>query len=251
MTSLTFRILLVEPLFSGNVGSVARVMKNFGFHELVLMNPCELDEKARWMSVHAHEIIENARIEFSLKDALAGSNIIVGMTGLPGKTDNKHMRLPAISPRKLKDKLTGKSGIVTLIFGREDHGLNNEELECCDIIVTIPTSEEYASMNLSHAVGVVLYELSDIESGDTYFAHHSDIELLYGHLDDVLTEIEYKEYKIGKTQLMLHRILGRAELTGREVQTLRGLLRRIQWKMNKLRGEDGESGDDEDELDGK
>ncbi len=230
---LTFRIVLVEPLYSGNTGSVARVMKNFGFSELILLNPCELDAQARVMSMHAYHIIEKARIEFTLEKALLGSNIIVGMTGIPGKTDNKHMRMPALSPRKLKEKLTGKSGIVSLVFGREDRGLLNEELELCDIIVNIPTSNEYPSMNLSHAVAVVLYELSDVESDKDYMAPHFDLELLYEHIEEVLSDIEYKEHKEDKTKLMLRRILGRAELTGREVQTLRGVLRRIQWKLKK------------------
>ncbi len=228
---LTFRIILVEPLHSGNVGSVARVMKNFGFKELVLLNPCVLDAPARIMSVHAYDVIENARIEFSLKDAVAGSNIIVGTTGLAGKTENEHMRLPAFSPSQLREKLTGKTGVVSLLFGRENDGLRNEELELCDIIVNIPTSPEYPSMNLSHAVAVILYELSDVSSGTTYLADHFDIELLYEHIEDVLQDIDYKEYKKDKTKLMLQRILGRAELTGREVQTLRGVLRRIQWKL--------------------
>ena len=234
MVQLSFRVILVEPLYGGNVGSVARVMKNFGFPDLVLLSPCELDMKARVMAVHAYDIIENAKIEFSLRDAVKGSNIVVGMTGNPGKTDNKHMRLPALTPRRLKEKLTGSGGIISLVFGREDRGLENEELEMCDIIVNIPTSPEYPSMNLSHAVSVVLYELSDITGGTTYLADHSDIELLYEHIDEVLDDVEYKEHKEDKTKLMLRRILGRAELTGREVQTLRGVLRRIQWKLNKL-----------------
>ncbi len=237
---LTFRIVLVNPLYSGNVGSVARVMKNFGFDELVLLNPCELDSAARIMSVHAYDIIENARIEFSLKDAVYGSNIIVGMTGVPGKTDREHVRTPALTPGKLREKLAGKSGMVSLLFGKEDEGLLNEELRMCDIIVNIPTSEVYPSMNLSHAVAVILYELSDVEGGREYLADHFDIELLYEHIDEVLDDIEYKEHKEDKTKLMLRRILGRAELTGREVQTLRGVLRRIQWKLNT--GEYGKSG---------
>jgi tRNA/rRNA methyltransferase len=236
---LTFRIVLVEPLYSGNVGSVARVMKNFGFSELVLLSPCEIDMPARVMSVHAYDVIENARIEFSLNDALKGSNIIVGMTGLPGKTDNKHFRIPAYSPRQLKEKLAGNNGVISLVFGREDAGLRNEELELCDIIVNIPTSQVYQSMNLSHAVAVVLYELSDIKAGERYIADHFDIELLYDHIDEVLDDIEYKEHKEDKTKLMLSRILGRAELTAREVQTLRGILRRIQWKIRT--GEYGKS----------
>lgn len=231
MSSLTFRTVLVEPLYSGNVGSVARVMKNFGFDELILLNPCELDKDARLMSVHAYDIIENARIEFYLSDAVKGSNIIVGMTGLPGKTDNKHMRMPVISPHKLKEKLAGKSGVISLLFGREDDGLRNEELELCDMIVNIPTTPVYPSMNLSHAVAVVLYELSDVKGETNYLADHFDIELLYEHIDEVLNDIEYKEHKEDKTRLMLRRIFGRAELTGREVQTLRGILRRIQWKL--------------------
>ena len=235
MSLLTFQIVLVEPLFSGNVGSVARVMKNFDFSELVLINPCELDMPARVMAVHAYDIIENARIEFSIEDAVKGSNMVVGLTGLPGKTDKEHMRIPAYSPQGLKEKLTGKSGVVSLIFGREDHGLMNEELQMCDIVVNIPTSQIYPSMNLSHAVAVVLYELSDIKTGEIHLAEHFDLELLYEHIDDVLFDIEYKEYKEDKTKLMLRRILGRAELTGREVQTLRGVLRRIQWKLNKLK----------------
>lgn len=234
-----FRVVLVEPLYSGNVGSVARVMKNFGFEELVLLNPCELDMPAQVMSVHAYDIIEKARIEFTLNDALKGSNVIIGMTGLPGKTDNKHFRIPAYSPRQLKHKLAGNNGIVSLVFGREDAGLSNEELEMCDIIVNIPTSPVYSSMNLSHAVSVVLYELSNIEGGERYLADHFDIELLYEHIYEVLDDIEYKEHKEDKTKLMLRRILGRAELTSREVQTLRGILRRIQWKLRT--GEYGKS----------
>lgn len=234
--SLTFRIVLVEPMYSGNIGSVARVMRNFGFNEIVLVNPCELDKKARVMAVHAYDIIENAKIEFSLRDAVKGSNLIVGMTGVEGKTDKEHMRTPALSPEKLKEKLSGKSGRISLLFGRENDGLWNEELELCDLIVNIPTSEEYPSMNLSHAVAVILYELSSVRGGRKYLADHFDVELLYEHIEEVLQDIEYKEHKKDKTELMLQRILGRAELTGREVQTLRGVLRRIQWKLGKEHG---------------
>ena len=233
MSSLTFRIVLVEPLYSGNIGSTARVMKNFGFSELVLLNPCDIDKDARIMSVHAYDVIENATIATTIEEAVKGSSLIIGMTGLPGKTEHEHKRMPALSPRKLREKLKGKSGVVSLLFGREDFGLSNEDLEFCDMVVYIPTSPEYASMNLSHAVSVVLYELSDVEEGETFLAEHFDIELLYEHIGDVLSDIEYKEHKEQKTLLMLQRILGRAELTTREVHTLRGILRRIQMKVVK------------------
>ncbi|MFU8767647.1 MAG: RNA methyltransferase, partial [Candidatus Methanoperedens sp.] len=133
MPSLTFRTVLVEPLYSGNIGSTARVMKNFGFSELVLLNPCEIDRNARIMSVHAYDVIENAMIATTLEGAVEGSNLIIGMTGLPGKTENEHKRMPALSPRKLREKLHRKSGVISLLFGREDDGLTNEELELCDM----------------------------------------------------------------------------------------------------------------------
>lgn len=233
MSSLNFRIVLVEPLYSGNIGSTARVIKNFGFSELVLLNPCDIDKDARIMSVHAYGVIEDALIATTIEEAVEGSNLIIGMTGLPGKTENKHKRMPALPPRKLKEKLEGKSGTVSLLFGREDDGLSNEELELCDMVVYIPTSPEYTSMNLSHAVSVVLYELSDVEGGETFLADHFDIDLLYEHIGDMLDDIDYKEHKGNKTQMMVQRILGRAELTTREVYTLRGILRRIQMKVGK------------------
>ncbi|MCK5373858.1 MAG: RNA methyltransferase, partial [Alphaproteobacteria bacterium] len=93
---LTFRIVLVEPLYSGNIGSTARVIKNFGFSELVLLNPCDIDNDARIMSVHAYDVIENATIATTIEEAVEGSNMIIGMTGLPGKTENKHKRMPAL-----------------------------------------------------------------------------------------------------------------------------------------------------------
>ena len=203
---LTFRIVLVEPIYSGNVGSVARVMKNFGFEELVLLNPCELDRPAHLMAVHAYDIIEKARIEFSLKDALKDSNIIVGMTGLPGKTDNKHFRIPAYSPKQLKEKLAGNSGVVSLVFGREDAGLRNEELEICDLIVNIPTSPIYPSMNLSHAVAIVLYELSDIENFRKYIDNC---------IVQVNQEVEFQE-----------RVLNKYDKLGILIQTDKGAVMR-------------------------
>ncbi|MDW7727927.1 MAG: hypothetical protein SCH70_12605 [Candidatus Methanoperedens sp.] len=93
-------------------------------------------------------------------------------------------------------------------------------------------------MNLSHAVAVILYELSDVEEGDRFLADHFEIKLLYEHIGEMLADIEYKEHKEHKTHLMLQRIPGRAELTAREVQTLRGILRRIQMKVGKSDGEE-------------
>lgn len=228
MYNLDFSVVLLEPLYDGNVGSVARVMKNFGFREIVLVNPCSLGRDARLMALHAWDILEKARIVDSLASAVEESNLVIGTTSRAGKTEGEHIRMPAYPPYTVREKLRGRRGKVSLVFGREDTGLGREELIACDMILSIPTREEYPSLNLSHAVAVVLYELSDIEPGRINLARRFDLELLYKHFRDLLQDIDYKEHKREKTLLMVRRILGRAALTGREVQTLRGVLRASQ-----------------------
>jgi tRNA/rRNA methyltransferase len=139
--------------------------------------------------------------------------------------------MPAYSPYEISKLLEGKGGLVSILFGREDKGLSNAELKGCDIIMSIPTSLQYSSMNLSHAVAVVLYELSDIKGGNMRLAERFDQNLMYDHIQELLNEIDYPEHKNEKTMLMLKRILGRARLSSREVQTIRGLIRRIQYRF--------------------
>ncbi len=225
------RVILVEPLYQGNVGSVARVMKNFGFSDLVLVNPCKLEGEARAMSSHAQDILKNAQITTSLTEAIEGANIVIGTTGIAGLKIYEHIRMPSYTPRELKEKLTGMSGTVAILFGREDQGFNNEELKTCDMVLTIPTSGIYPIMNLSHAVGIVLYELSDIKAGDRPLAEGFDLGLLHEHLKELMEDIGYPAHKKDKTMLMFKRIFGRAQLIPREVQTLRGVIGRIQRSM--------------------
>ncbi len=230
---MRYKVVLVEPKYEGNVGSVARVMKNFGFTDLVLINPPELGDFSRAMASHAVDIVDNCQIACSFEEAVATSDLAVGATGIAGASNDEHIRMPFYTPAELKEKLNGVVGVISLVFGREDLGLSNEELKQCDMIVKIPTSDEYSVMNLSHAVAVILYELSGIHGGKINLAKHDDLERLYVHFAYVLEQVGYPKHKCAKTLLMLRRILGRAILTGREVQTLRGILRKIEWRINK------------------
>lgn len=225
---MDIRIVLVEPLYQGNVGSVTRAMKNFGFSDLVLVNPCKLEGEARAMSSHARDLLESARKVSSLEEAIDDRSIVIGTTGIAGSRFDLHLRVPGYSPSEMKERLQGMSGKVAILFGREDNGFTKEELKQCDMIMTIPTSEVYPVMNLSHAVAVVLYELSEVKGGDTPVADPFDIGLLYDHLSELLVDIDYPEHKREKTELMLRRIFGRACLLPREVQTLRGIIRKVQ-----------------------
>jgi len=229
--SLEIRVVLVEPMYQGNVGSVARAMKNFGHTDLVMVNPCKLEGQARAMSSHARDVLEGARITTTLAEAVKGANLLVGTTGVAGIKTGEHIRLPIYTPGELKEKLKECSGTVAILFGREDIGFRNDELKSFDMLITIPTSEIYPIMNLSHAVAVVLYELSELEGGNSPLAEGFDLQLLYGHLEEFLKRIEYPPHKKDKTFLMLRRIFGRAGLTPREVQTLRGIIRKTERKM--------------------
>ena len=226
---MRIRVVLVEPLYEGNVGSVARAMKNFGFSDLVLVRPCKIEDFGLAMASHAREVIEGARVVDGLGDAISAANLVVGTTGVRGRTTDRHLRVPSLSPKELAERLQGGRGEVALLLGREDDGLSCEELAACDVVVSIPTSPEYPIMNLSHAAAVLLYELSRVEGGEVELARPENLARLLDHFRAALVESEYHQHKLEKTMLMLKRIFGRARLTDREVQTLRGVVRNLRW----------------------
>jgi len=239
---MKIRAILVEPKSEENIGAVARVLKNFGCSDFYLVNPPDIGKKAIAVASHAYDVLRACEIVGSIEEAIENSAIVAGTTSKHGISSSKHLRMPFFSPQQLKEKVkAGKSEVLSILFGREDTGLKREELMLCDIVVCIPTSPEYPVMNLSHAVAVVLYELRGVgvDEGMTSasrairLASVEDKGRLFTHVETFLDEIGYKEHKKEKTLLMLRRILGRAELTGRELQTLRGILRKAEWKIGK------------------
>ena len=226
---MRLRVVLVEPLYEGNVGSVARAMKNFGFSDLVLVKPCKIEDFGLAMASHARDLIEGAKFVERLEEAVAGANLVVGTTGVRGNSTNRHLRVPSLSPKELAERLGGTAGEVALLLGREDDGLYRDELMDCDIVVMIPTGKDYPIMNLSHAAAILFYELSSVPPGDIPLASPENVARLLDHFRAALVESEYYEHKLDKTMLMLKRIFGRARLTDREVQTLRGVVRNLRW----------------------
>jgi TrmH family RNA methyltransferase len=232
---MKLRVVLVEPLYEGNVGSVARSMKNFGFHDLVMVNPCKIEDFGSAMASHARDVLQMSRSFSSLPEALEGANLVVGTTGKRLETEQHHLRLhlrvPCFTPSELAAKLNGKEGTIALLLGREDCGLNSEELAICDMLVSIPTSGEYPVMNLSHAATVLFYELSGAESGGTELASRQSLDLLRERANSLLQDVSYPLHKLDFADLMLRRILGRAELTEREARSLLGIINRIRWRI--------------------
>ena len=153
-------IILVEPRKQENVGSVARVMKNFGFDKLILVNPkCKIGVKANKVVKHAKDVLKNTKIkDFSY---LKRPDYLVGTTSKLG-TDYNIPRNP-ISVEdlalKISNIINNKKIKIGLLIGREGTGLNNKEINLCDILVTIPASKKYPTLNVSHATSIILYEL--------------------------------------------------------------------------------------------
>ena len=227
----SIEIVLVEPLYEGNVGFTARAMKNFGFHQLVLINPCTLGDEAKACASHAQDVLASAET-LTLDEVYDRSVLTVATTGELNKSVCRSMRMPYYTPEELREIVKEVEGRISILFGRENWGLNNEEIQKCDIICTIPGSPEYPILNLSHAACVLCYALANLPRGIYPLASHQEIDPLYGHLNTFLTKIDHPDFKRENTMMLLRRILGRTQLTTREVSTLHGLLRRAEWHID-------------------
>lgn len=231
-------IALSEVEHAGNLGAVARVMANFGQRNLLLINPkCSpKDEETRKRAKHAIPILEKARI--ASWDSLDEFYIIIGTTSQLG-TDYNLPRSPLL-PEELAKKLASADLArkkVALLFGPEGEGLSNEQLLDCDFVVTIPTSGKYPTLNLSHAVAVLLYELSRDTHGKVIQAKYPlagkrEKEVAMGLVEGILPHLELNRGLKEETQRRLwRRMLGKAMLTAREMAALLGFLRRIKKKL--------------------
>jgi TrmH family RNA methyltransferase len=239
---MNLRVVLVEPMYDGNIGSVARSMKNFGFDQLVLVNPCKIEDYGMAMASHAKDILEKAKAVATLEEAIDGAGLVVGTTGKRIGEEHKHLRLhirdPWLTPAQLAEKLNGKDCEVALLLGRENWGLTNQELQLCNLLVSIPTSPSYPIMNLAHAATIILYELSQMKPGGGFtLACPETLGRLQASVRGLLEEINYPKYKMDFKMIMFKRIFGRAELTEREANTLLGMTKLLRWQVNVIKGQ--------------
>ncbi|WP_226006510.1 RNA methyltransferase [Natrinema salinisoli] len=227
-------VAVVDAQSPGNVGTIARAMKNFGFEELLLVDPPDLDPdgEAYGFAGHAREdVLPNAE-EISF-DHLVETYHTIGCTAVTNEDDRSHMRFPYSTPAELADRLPTVEAPTALVFGRERVGLTNEELARIDEICSIPANADYPVLNLGQAATITLYELRSLALEETQLpdlervrAPEPTIDRLYDQWAALLEEINHPEEKRDKTMRMLRRVYGRADLTEREANTLLGLLRR-------------------------
>jgi tRNA/rRNA methyltransferase len=241
--SADITIILVEPQSPGNVGMVCRAMKNMGLSSLRLVNPCPIDHpEALMFAVSAKDLLEKAEIFPDLQSALADSPLSVATTRRHGK-----YRQEIFSPSGIVEKIAADAGTnrCSLVFGREDSGLTTAEVSLCRWQATIPTSDEYGSLNLAQSVLIFCYEMlkaSGVTDAQAVreLAPGESLESMYSHMEKVLMKIGFLNPENPAHLMMtLRRILSRAELDSREVTIIRGMMSQIDWACSDFKGKKG------------
>ncbi|MBW2980898.1 TrmJ/YjtD family RNA methyltransferase [Candidatus Woesearchaeota archaeon] len=226
-------VVLIEPETSGNIGAIARVMKNFEFDDLVIINPkCKpLAKEALDRATHAKSILKKSKIKKI--NYLRTFDYLLATTAILG-TDYNIPRSP-ISPEQLAEKLSkiSKKLRIGLLIGREGTGLSNKEISMCDFIVTIPSSKKYPTMNVSHATSIILYEISKKQdkkksSEHIIFATRKEKDVILGYMNKIFNKLTFSTKEKKETQKKVwKRIIGKSFLTKREAFAVMGFLRKL------------------------
>jgi len=218
------RIVLVGPKFEGNVGAVARSMANFDMNELYLVEPCEIGEEAYRRAKHGSDVLDNAVSVGTMEEAIEDCFLVAGTSGIITKGDRNYTRVP-VPVREFAQQITGYEEKVAVIFGREDIGLYQEELNKCDLLITVPTSEKYPVLNLSHAATLVMYELFQTWNvlRRPEPAERKEKEFMFDFFDALMEAIDYPEHRRADTSVMFRRMMGRSIPTKYEYNTIMGI----------------------------
>jgi TrmH family RNA methyltransferase len=226
------RIVLIDPSHPGNIGSVARAMKNMRLADLVLVRPRSFPHAdAQALAAGADDVLAGARIVSSAAEAIADCSFIAGTTSRP-----RSYHWEFATPRDAAARIVGlpDSSRAALLFGSERYGLANEDLQYCNVIVRIPANPDYCSLNLAMSVQLLAYEIfvaseqprSHVQL-ESPLAPSADVERFYTHLLEVLTAIGFED-RTGHLMERLRRLFNRAQLDQNELNILRGILSAVQ-----------------------
>jgi tRNA/rRNA methyltransferase len=229
-------VVLVRPHFAGNVGAVARVMRNLGASELVLVDPVAdpNSRTARKRSTHGESILNAARVVAALPEALAGCVAAAATSARSGELIRAHATDPRACAHSLAPLIS--KARVALIFGPEPSGLTNEEISLCQHLICIPTDPGYPALNLAQSVGICLYEMRmarlETEPAEPVSApaDWSLQQRMFEALQQGLVEIHYLFGP--KAPALMHamrHLISRAHPTEMEVKLLLGLARQMSW----------------------
>jgi TrmH family RNA methyltransferase len=226
-------VVLVEPKHQCNVGFVARAMGNFGYKKLYFSGrPFFPDQEAYDCAAHAKEVLKESE-HLGKRSVNEVCDLVVGTTAKPHmKESSPRIALP---PKELAIKLCELEGRVALLFGREDIGLSNKELDECDLVVSIPANSDYATLNISHAAAILFYEISEskVATDEIRIADGIEKEALLARLSSLLDTVDYPNYKKKVAKRIFRKVIGRAGISSREAHTLAGIFKEADDKIKR------------------
>ncbi|MFZ3341373.1 MAG: TrmJ/YjtD family RNA methyltransferase [Terriglobales bacterium] len=243
------RVVLVATRNPLNIGAAARAMSNFGAAQLRVVNPYEIAFREARSAVGAAQLLANAKEYESVAESVADCSLVIGTTAATRRALQLELRRLEGGARTIRRQF--KTAPVAILFGSEKVGLSNEDMSHCHWLMRIPTREDHGSMNLGQAVAVCLYELtretkgaagdkaaSRIANGraqeETTKAKAGDLERLTQLLLDVLDASGYTKPGVARaTEEKLRRMLRRLRLSTGDAELWLGMLRQIQWKLDK------------------
>ena len=229
------RIVMVDTTEPGNIGAAARAMKNMSLSRLFLVNPNKYPSAAATARASgADDVLSNAVVCSSLEEALEGVHLVIGASARQRNIKWKQMDV-LDTCKEIQKTLAKSRQQVAVIFGTENSGLTNKELDLCHILMTIPGNPDYFSLNVASAIQVFAYQYFvrniqvDFESSEKELASFEELESFYVHLEQVLDHIDYFDENRPKSLLMrrLRRLFGRSYPEKEEVSILRGILKGI------------------------
>ncbi len=238
--SVNIRIVLVEPSHPGNIGAVARAMKNMALEQLVLVRPRQFPHgEATARASGADDVLGSARVTNSVGEALAGCGFIAATTSREREQNFRTADVREVATQIVSEAQRAPAAVL---FGAERTGLTNENLEAAHVLIRIPANAQYPSLNLAMAVQLVAYELYRARQVTLIpacsaipLATPQEMSKLYEHLQEVLEEIDFRDRTQSGTHLMarFRRFLQRAELDQNEANILRGMLTAVQSRRRK------------------
>ncbi len=231
---MSIRIVLVGTTHPGNIGAVARAMKNMGISDLALVGPRHFPhEEATSRASGAHDLLENAMLVETLPEAIADCVYVAGASARPRSINWPCLDCKDAAARLIEESASGK---VAAVFGPEKTGLSNSDLDHCDTLLTIPTHPDFSSLNLAMAVQVLTYEIRAAQAekrpayeADAPLATSAELERFYGHLEQVLTDLQFLDPDNPRYLMRrLRRLFVRARPDQNELNILRGILTSVE-----------------------
>ncbi|MGB9724941.1 MAG: RNA methyltransferase [Nitrososphaeria archaeon] len=235
-------VIMIEPENQGNIGAIARAMKNFGLRELYLVRPKdELGELARKMAANAQDILDNVKILMSFDEIKEKFDLIYGTTAVQARRSTNILRI-TITPSQFANLISGTKGKVAILFGRESHGLTNQELNECDAIVTIPTSLEYPTLNVAMAGAIIFYELFQKIGGKKRGFRIADRKIkgmLVDKVNTLVSRTNLPPHKIRLITRAFRNLIGKSAISEKEAGLLLTAFSRVDKAFLKMVKEDG------------